>query len=75
MTSAAGEMDMTPAETREEVRSLVSRVEQISDPYRGMELVRARILELVQTGCMVPEELRWIERRLMISCDEAVLSP
>ena len=64
---------MTPAETREEVRTLVSRVEQINDPCRGMELVRERICELSQSGRIVPEELRWIERRLMISCDEAAL--
>ena len=65
---------MTPAETREEVRTLVSRIEQISDPRRGMELVRARISELSQSGRLVPEELLWIERRLMISCDEAAVS-
>ena len=64
---------MTPAELREEVRSLVARVEQVSDPRRGMELVRARISELSQSGRVVPEELRWIERRLMISCEEAVI--
>ena len=64
---------MTPAELREEVRSLVARVEQVSDPRRGMELVRARISELSQSGRVVPEELRWIERRLMISCEEALI--
>ena len=62
---------MTPAEAREEVRSIVDQIEQADDPRFGVRLVRARIAQLKASGEDVPEALMSMEKRLVADCVEA----
>ena len=62
---------MTPAESREEVRVLLAKVEQADDPRFAVRLVRERIAELSNCGEDVPEELTWMEKRLVAECIDA----
>lgn len=62
---------MTPAESREEVRVLLAKVEQTDDPRFAVRLVRERIAELNNCGEDVPEELTWMEKRLVAECIDA----
>ena len=62
---------MTPAEAREEVRSIVDQIEQADDPRFGVRLVRARIEQLKASGEDIPEALTSMEKRLVADCVEA----
>ncbi len=62
---------MTPAEAREEVRSITDQIEQADDPRFGVRLVRARIEQLKASGEDVPEALMSMEKRLVADCVEA----
>lgn len=62
---------MTPAEAREEVRSIADQIEQADDPRFGVRLVRARIEQLKASGEDVPEVLMSMEKRLVADCVEA----
>ena len=62
---------MTPAEAREEVRSIVDQIEQADDPRFGVRLVRARIEQLRASGEDIPEALTSMEKRLVADCVEA----
>ena len=62
---------MTPAESRGEVHVLLAKVEQTDDPRFAVRLVRERIAELNNCGEEVPEELTWMEKRLVAECIDA----
>ena len=62
---------MTPDQAREEVRALAAKVEEAEDPRSAVQLVRDRINELTKLGEDIPEELTWIEKRLVAECIDA----
>lgn len=59
---------MTLEQKREEIRALVTKVEQEDDPRMAVKLIRQRIAELNNIGEDVPEEFIWMQNRLVDEC-------
>ena len=59
---------MTLEQKREEIRALVTKIEQEDDPRLAVKIIRQRIAELNNIGEDVPEEFIWMQNRLVDEC-------